>query len=118
MARPTPPSGVMGTKMAWFRRGRHRQKPARVLQNFGRGSSPSPRELEILALVAEGLTNKKIGERLFISEETVKTHLIHIRYRLGAKNRAHAVSRAIEEGWLTVPSQESSSSPSPPSPRK
>jgi DNA-binding NarL/FixJ family response regulator len=54
----------------------------------------TPRELEILGLVAEGLSNKEIGERAFVSENTVKTHVSRVFDKLGARRRTEAVQRA------------------------
>ena len=51
----------------------------------------TPRELEILGLIAEGLSNKEIGARLFVSENTVKTHASRLFEKLGAKRRTEAV---------------------------
>jgi DNA-binding CsgD family transcriptional regulator len=51
----------------------------------------TPRELEILALIAEGLSNKEIAERVFVSENTVKTHSSRLFDKLGAKRRTQAV---------------------------
>ena len=55
-------------------------------------------ELEVLGLVAEGLSNRDIGERLFIAVKTVKRHLSNINGKLHTKNRTHAVARARELG--------------------
>jgi DNA-binding CsgD family transcriptional regulator len=60
----------------------------------------TPREMEILALVAEGLSNREIGERLFVSENTVKTHCSRAFDKLGAKRRTQAVQRGKEMGLL------------------
>jgi DNA-binding NarL/FixJ family response regulator len=60
----------------------------------------SQRELEVLALVARGLTNREAATRLFISEATVKTHLLHIYAKLRVSHRAAAVAVAIERGLL------------------
>lgn len=60
----------------------------------------SPREREVLALVAEGLSNRAIGERLFVGESTVKTHLLHAFAKLGVDDRTRAVTRAMELGVL------------------
>jgi DNA-binding CsgD family transcriptional regulator len=51
----------------------------------------TPRELEILALIAAGLSNREIAERLFVSENTVKTHSSRVFEKLGAKRRTQAV---------------------------
>ncbi|MGH8774339.1 MAG: response regulator [Jiangellaceae bacterium] len=61
----------------------------------------SQRELEVLELVARGTTNREAASRLFISEATVKTHLLHIYAKLGVKDRAAAVAEAFERGLLT-----------------
>ncbi len=60
----------------------------------------SDRELEVLRLIAEGETNRGAAARLFISEATVKTHLIHIYAKLEVNDRAAAVARAFERGLL------------------
>lgn len=54
----------------------------------------SPRELELLGLLARGLVNRRIARELFISESTVKTHLIHIYSKLGVDTRTAAIDRA------------------------
>ena len=61
----------------------------------------SDRELEILLAVAGGSTNKTIARDLFISEATVKTHLIHIYEKLDVNDRAAAVAAAYERGIIT-----------------
>ncbi len=61
----------------------------------------SHRELEVLRGVVDGLSNQKIAERLFIGEETVRTHMKSILKKLGAEDRAHAVSIALREGLLS-----------------
>ncbi|MEM9454973.1 MAG: LuxR C-terminal-related transcriptional regulator [Myxococcota bacterium] len=60
----------------------------------------SPRETEVLQLVAQGLSNQIVGRRLFISPVTVKTHVHNILSKLGAHNRTEAVHRARTLGWL------------------
>jgi len=61
----------------------------------------SQRELEVLELVAAGTTNREAAARLFISEATVKTHLLHIYAKLGVADRAAAVAAAFNLGLLT-----------------
>jgi DNA-binding NarL/FixJ family response regulator len=58
-------------------------------------------ELEILVIVARGATNKAAAAQLFISEATVKTHLLHIYDKLGVNDRAAAVAAAYERGLIT-----------------
>jgi LuxR family maltose regulon positive regulatory protein len=60
----------------------------------------SARELQVLRLMSEGLTNEQIARRLVVALGTVKAHLHHIAGKLGAQNRAHAVARAQELGLL------------------
>jgi len=61
----------------------------------------SPRELEVLRLVAGGATNREAAARLFISEASVKTHLLHIYNKLDVRDRASAVAEAYRRGLLT-----------------
>lgn len=56
----------------------------------------TPRELEILALMAEGLSNREIAARAFVSENTVKTHASRVLDKLGAARRTQAIQRARE----------------------
>jgi DNA-binding NarL/FixJ family response regulator len=58
------------------------------------------RELEVLRLVAAGTTNREAAKRLFISEATVKTHLLHLYAKLGVRDRAAAVAAGYEAGLL------------------
>ena len=64
--------------------------------------SPTPRELEVLQLVAQGYSNKQVGQRLAISAGTAKMHVQHTIAKLGVSDRTQAVVRAIELG-LIVP---------------
>jgi DNA-binding NarL/FixJ family response regulator len=60
----------------------------------------SRRELEVLTLISRGSTNRETAARLFISEATVKTHLLHVYAKLGVRDRAAAVATAFERGLL------------------
>jgi DNA-binding NarL/FixJ family response regulator len=62
--------------------------------------SLSARELEVLRLVAAGATNREAARRLFISEATVKTHLLHLYAKLGVRDRASAVAVGYQRGLL------------------
>jgi DNA-binding NarL/FixJ family response regulator len=66
----------------------------------GAGQAPTPREIEVLQLVADGLANREIGERLFLSEETVKSHVRHLLAKLQARSRAHAVAAGFRRGLI------------------
>ncbi|MFB9238924.1 response regulator [Plantactinospora siamensis] len=61
----------------------------------------SPRELEVLTLIARGRSNREAAADLFISEATVKTHLLHAYGKLGVNDRAAAVAVAFQRGLLT-----------------
>jgi DNA-binding NarL/FixJ family response regulator len=84
--------------------GRKRIPPevaAHIAEHLG-DESLTPREIEVLGLVASGNRNKEIGARLFISEETVKVHVKHVMDKLGASDRTQAVAIAIRRGIIQV----------------
>jgi DNA-binding NarL/FixJ family response regulator len=62
----------------------------------------TPREVQVLELLAEGLPNKAIAVRLHISDQTVKFHVSSISGKLSAKNRTDAVRRAVRRGLITL----------------
>lgn len=79
--------------------------PAIAAQLVARVREPAPavltpRETEVLRLVAAGLSNRAIGERLFVGEATVKTHLLRAFEKLGVNDRTRAVTLAMERGLL------------------
>jgi DNA-binding NarL/FixJ family response regulator len=82
--------------------GRKRIPPevAAQLAEFVGDETLTPREIEVLAQVAAGNRNREIGERLFISEETVKVHLKHVMEKLGASDRTQAVAIAVRRGII------------------
>ena len=61
---------------------------------------PTNREIEVLQLISEGLVNREIGKVLFLSEETVKSHVRHLLAKLQARSRAHAVAIGFRRGIL------------------
>jgi len=61
---------------------------------------PTAREIEVLQLISEGLVNREIGQRLFLSEETVKSHVRHLLAKLQARSRAHAVAVGFRRGLI------------------
>jgi DNA-binding NarL/FixJ family response regulator len=61
---------------------------------------PTLREIEVLQLISDGLVNREIGERLFLSEETVKSHVRHLLAKLQARSRAHAVAVGLRRGII------------------
>jgi DNA-binding NarL/FixJ family response regulator len=81
--------------------------PSAAERLLGRVRAPVPaqeslteREIKVLRLVAAGTTNRESAKQLFISEATVKTHLLHIYAKLGARDRAAAVAEAYRRGLL------------------
>ncbi len=75
--------------MAYAARGRgERKRPSTGW------ASLTPSELQVVRLVAEGLSNPKIGERLFVSKRTVQTHLKHVFAKVGVTSRSELASQA------------------------
>jgi DNA-binding NarL/FixJ family response regulator len=73
----------------------------RLFEAIGR-KELSPRELEVLVLVARGCTNKDVAQKLFISDKTVRNHVTSCLLKLQAKDRTEAVTRAIERGLIRL----------------
>ncbi len=67
------------------------------------GEPLSERELEITELVSEGLTNREIAERLYLSHNTVKVHLRNVFTKTGVASRTELSMLAVQEGWITIP---------------
>jgi len=97
------PRAVLADSVRAAARGETVLTPAvagRLLGHMRRTEQLSARETEVLALVARGLTNAEIGRTLFVSEATVKTHLLRACGKLGVSGRTAAVTKAIETGAL------------------
>jgi len=87
-------------------RGESALSPSVATRLLGRVRTPvaplSPRELEILHRISQGDTNRQTAAHLFISEATVKTHVLHIYAKLGVNDRAAAVAVAFQRGLLPL----------------
>ncbi|GAA2272104.1 response regulator transcription factor [Glycomyces scopariae] len=85
-------------------RGESSLSPAVAARVMDRARSGRPaltaRESEIVALLAEGLGNRQIAQRLFVTEATVKTHLVHLFAKLGVDSRTAAVAEAVRRGLI------------------
>jgi DNA-binding NarL/FixJ family response regulator len=83
-------------------------KEFRELSIYGQESQPifaplSPREVEILDNIAQGMTNKQVAFQLTISEQTVKNHMSSILRKLSVNDRTQAVVYAMRQGWIRMP---------------
>jgi len=83
-------------------------KEFRELAVYGSDSQPifaplSPREVEILDNIAQGMTNKQVAYALTISEQTVKNHMSSILRKLSVNDRTQAVVYAMRQGWIKIP---------------
>jgi DNA-binding NarL/FixJ family response regulator len=102
------PPAALAEAVRTVARGESIVSPAVLRALLGRLVPPEPaapadcsaRELEVLAIVAEGATNDEVALRLSISEATVRSHLAHLRLKLGARTRAELVVRAWELGLV------------------
>lgn len=73
---------------------------ARAGEGLSGGEQLSPREREVLSLIAEGLSNREIAERLVLGLSTVQTHYSHILEKLGLRNRAELIKFALRQGLI------------------
>lgn len=84
-----------------------RLRPALLSQKATqRQPSLSAREREIMSLLAEGLTGEEVADRLFLSAETVKTHVRNAMNKLEARNRVHAIAIALRQGEIVLPDEQ------------
>ena len=74
----------------------------RLLKGMAKAKEPEPttRELEILKAIANGMNYQEVAKTMYISVETVKSHLRHLRPKLNAKNTTHAVAIALRRGMI------------------
>jgi DNA-binding NarL/FixJ family response regulator len=72
-----------------------------TLQNTAKAEGLSGRELEVLLMVARGMSNQQIANSLYLSEATVKRHLANIYPRIGVSSRGEAVRMALSKEWIT-----------------
>jgi len=96
-------SPIMATKLLTEFKGLEAEGKREAIQETE--SNLSPREGEVLQLVAQGATNKQIADSLFISENTVKTHLRNIMEKLHLANRSQAAAYAVEKGLVKYKEQ-------------
>ncbi len=96
-------SPIMATKLLTEFKGLEAEGKREAIQETD--SNLSPREGEVLQLVAQGATNKQIADSLFISENTVKTHLRNIMEKLHLANRSQAAAYAVEKGLVKYKEQ-------------
>lgn len=99
----TPQEEIVNAVRIVYRNERYVPKDIaqRLFEAMGR-EDLSPRELEVLSLVAHGCTNKDVAQQLFISDKTVRNHVTSCLLKLKAKDRTEAVTRAIERGLIRV----------------
>ena len=85
----------------WFS-SRAYNKITNILSNPGNPGELTARELEILALLKAGSTNKEAAYRLNLTERTIRFHVENIVHKLHVKNRVEAVAYAVEKGWIDL----------------
>jgi DNA-binding NarL/FixJ family response regulator len=72
----------------------------RLVTDHAGGARPTPQQERVLELAAQGLTNRQVGSRLFISESTVRFHMQRLKESLGAKTRTELIAKAIRTGLI------------------
>jgi len=76
---------------------------AQRLAGRERGGPLTPREMEVLELLRQGLTYAEIGQRLGVAQRTARAHVVAVKEKLAAANNAQAVARGFERGLLRPP---------------
>lgn len=103
LLKDTPPAELVGAVTS-AAGGATALSPAVASRLFTRAAAPrialTQRELETLTAVARGLSNREVARSLYLSEATVKSHLVHVFHKLGVKSRTAAVAVAREQGLL------------------
>ncbi|MFE1715457.1 response regulator transcription factor, partial [Streptomyces sp. NPDC058728] len=101
------PGLAVGAEAATAAAGQSALAPAVALRLMDRMRTPAEaltkRELEVLQLVADGLSNQQISKKLFLSQATVKSHLVHIYAKLGVDSRTSAVAAAGSRRLIRTP---------------
>ena len=96
-------AAAVGRAFTWPAEALRRRRPARQTGDDDEFEEPlTPREIDVVELLAEGLSNKAIAVRLGISDQTVKFHVASICGKLGAANRTDAVRRAVRRGLISL----------------
>lgn len=85
---------AVAAKLMAYVSGQHKPPPPEMVEPL------TDREMEVLALVAQGLTNRAIGHQLRISDRTVQGHLANVYGKLGVSSRTEAVMTAVKSGWI------------------
>ncbi len=89
-----------GGKETWTRQQRRRVRSTVLTKDVGDGTALTPREIEVLKLLSEGLANEEIAERLEVNVETVKHHVKHILTKIGVEQRVQAALWAVRQGLV------------------
>jgi DNA-binding NarL/FixJ family response regulator len=94
-------TNVLGNTSAHFIADEDPNSTEAGTEGAGDKPGPSERECQVLALVAEGLTDREIGERLFVSASTARSHLDRIGNKTGLRRRAERTGSAVDLGIVT-----------------
>ncbi len=87
-----------------------------VVAQREKGNIPTPQQERVLELAAQGLTNQEIGERLFISESTVRFHLQKLKEKFSSRTKTELIAKAIRSGFIAPAGEADAPAPDPNSP--